>query len=226
MGDDDKLNELLVKCWRDGDTRKRFIANPKKMLAEHGIELPPDIDVVVVEDTATKVHVVLPPGRTTMAKTELSDAQLDAVSGGAAVSPNQTIALNPALAKLRTAAIPTSPSLTTCDTSLNSPCSALSQRRHKKDIGYLSREDERRLADELMSFRLATYHYTNESASDPRRLGFIIDDVAPSAAVATDGEHVDLYGYMTMAVATLQVQHEQIVALQKQVDDLKQQLKS
>jgi hypothetical protein len=226
---DDKLNELLVKCWRDVDTRKRFIANPKAVLAEHEIELPPAIEIVVVEDTVTKVHVVLPPMAATKPTAGLSDAELDAVSGGAGTSPGVSASVSKqqqaSLQKVRALVIPTSPTQQTCDPKWTSPCAALSQRRHKKEIDYLSPNDEQRLADELMSFRLATYHYNHDDASEPRRLGFIIDDVVtPSAAIANDGEHVDLYGYTTMAVATLQVQQQQIATLQQQVDELKRAL--
>jgi hypothetical protein len=225
MSNDDKLNELLVKCWRDADTRKRFIANPAKVLGEHGIEMPPGIEVVVVEDTAAKMHVVLPPLAAGPAA-ELSDAQLDAVSGGAGTVPRPMQVTSEGLKKFPgVIVLPTSKAQNTCsNTGPNDPCTVVSQREHKKDIGYLSQDDELRLADELMSFRLATYHYKTDSSSDPHRLGFIIDDVAPSVVVAKDGEHVDLYAYTTMAVAALRTQQQQIAALQEQVDELKRTL--
>ena len=71
-----------------------------------------------------------------------------------------------------------------------------------------------------MSFRLATYRYKSESAQDRGHLGFIIDDVAPSAAVMASGERVDMYGYQTMAVAALQVQARQIAQLQRRIEQL------
>jgi hypothetical protein len=222
LSNDDKLNELLVKCWRDADTRKRFIANPAKVLGENGIALPPGIELVVVEDTAAKIHVVLPPPAARAAAAELSDAQLDAVSGGTGTAPAPAHVTNEALRKLH-GIVKLNPN-TTSDGGPSDPCTVLSQRQHKKDIGYLSHDDELRLADELMSFRLATYHYNTESSSDPHRLGFIIDDVAPSVAIAKDGEHVDLYAYTTMAVAALRTQQQQIAALQEQVDELKRAL--
>src|SRR5204862_287739 len=74
----------------------------------------------------------------------------------------------------------------------------ISQRKFKKDITYLSLDDRQRLNDELMSFPLATYRYKTEGESERPHLGFIIDDVAPSNAVAPNGERVDMYGYTTM----------------------------
>jgi len=97
----------------------------------------------------------------------------------------------------------------------------ISQRQHKKDIAYLSEMDRQQLNDELMSFRLATYRYKSEAPADREHLGFIIDDVAPSAAVLQSGERVDMYGYQTMAVAALQTQAAEMAKLRREVEDLK-----
>jgi hypothetical protein len=43
--------------------------------------------------------------------------------------------------------------------------------------------------------------------------------------VAADGEHVDLYGYISMAVAALQVQAQEIAALRAEVKALKSRRK-
>ncbi len=110
-----------------------------------------------------------------------------------------------------------------CFDGANAPC-PVSQRKMKKDITYLSEQDKQRLSDELMSFPLATYRYKTESAADREHLGFIIDDVAPSPAVLPSGERVDLYGYSTMTVATLQVQARQIAELRREVEDLRREL--
>ena len=97
----------------------------------------------------------------------------------------------------------------------------ISQRQHKKDISYLSETDRQRLNDELMGFRLATYRYKSEDKADREHLGFIIDDVAPSAAVLQSGERVDMYGYQTMAVAALQTQATEMAKLRRELDELK-----
>ena len=97
----------------------------------------------------------------------------------------------------------------------------VSQRKHKKDITYLSDADRDRLNDELLRFPLATYRYKSEGDADREHLGFIIDDVAPSPAVQASGERVDMYGYQTMAVAALQVQARELDALKREVAELK-----
>lgn len=106
-------------------------------------------------------------------------------------------------------------------TCINGTACPISQRKHKKDIQYLSEAEEQRLKDELLGFRLATYRYKSETDAERPHLGFIIDDVAPSPAVMSSGERVDMYGYQTMSVATLQVQAREIAELRKQVEDLK-----
>lgn len=103
---------------------------------------------------------------------------------------------------------------------------AISRRAYKKDISYVDDEERQRLTDELYGFRLATYRYRQEAASSPTHLGFMIDDVAPSAAVTQkSGDSVDLYGYTTMAVAALQTQAREIAELRREVDDLKKSCK-
>jgi len=77
----------------------------------------------------------------------------------------------------------------------------------------------KRLRDELMRFRLATYQY--KGAPSERHLGFIIDDIEPSAAVDPGRDMVNLYGYTSMAVAALQSQAREIAALKKEVARLR-----
>lgn len=110
-----------------------------------------------------------------------------------------------------------------CIDGVASPC-PISRREHKKDIAYLSEADKQRLRDELLGFRLATYRYKTESAEDREHLGFIIDDVVPSPAVAPNGERVDMYGYTTMSVAALQTQAREIAELRKEVEELRREL--
>jgi hypothetical protein len=109
-------------------------------------------------------------------------------------------------------------SMPTC---VDSGACPVSQRKHKKDITYLSEADRQRLNDELLHFPLATYRYKSESDADREHLGFIIDDVVPSPAVQASGERVDMYGYQTMAVAALQVQAREIAALRSEMAALK-----
>ena len=98
----------------------------------------------------------------------------------------------------------------------------VSRREYKTDIGYVDDAERASLAEQALHTRLAEYRYKSEPEDAKRHLGFIIDDMpAQSPAVQGDATHVDLYGYTSMLLATVQQQQKQIDALQKQVDSLK-----
>jgi hypothetical protein len=95
---------------------------------------------------------------------------------------------------------------------------AVSRREFKTDIEYVDEAERASLADEALHTRLAEYRYKTDPESSQRHLGFIIDDMPnASKAVQADKTHVDLYGYTSMLLATVQEQ-------QKQIDDLKKQV--
>jgi hypothetical protein len=98
----------------------------------------------------------------------------------------------------------------------------ISRREFKTDIDYIDDAERASLADQALETRLAEYRYKTEPEDAKRHLGFIIDDMpASSPAVQADQTHVDLYGYTTMLLATVQEQQKQIDELKKQVDALK-----
>ncbi len=94
---------------------------------------------------------------------------------------------------------------------------AISRRAAKTNVAYLSPSDVQRLHDELLTYRLVTYDYTQPAMGPGTRLGILIDDVAPSPSIAPDGAHVDLYAYASMAVAAVQTQAREIERLQRAV---------
>ncbi len=105
-----------------------------------------------------------------------------------------------------------------CSTGQQVPC-PISTRKLKDGISYLDEEGLRQLHDDTMRVQLATYNY-KPSVSDPapRHLGFIIEDMPPaSPAVGWSRDHVDLYGYVSMVVATMQVQEKEIADLRREL---------
>lgn len=100
----------------------------------------------------------------------------------------------------------------------------ISRRAFKRDIEYLGGTDIDDLRRQLLAFKLARYRYRSEPPSSPAHLGFIIDDIEPSPAVGARGDAVDLYGYLSMAVATVQAQSNDIDALKREVNDLRKRL--
>jgi hypothetical protein len=96
---------------------------------------------------------------------------------------------------------------------------AVSSRKFKTDVTYADDAKLATLHDQIMRTRLATYHYKPEVA-DPKakHLGFIIEDAPDSPAVDGRRDGVDLYNYLSMIVATTQVQEKEIRELRRELD--------
>jgi hypothetical protein len=103
----------------------------------------------------------------------------------------------------------------------------ISRRAAKRNIHYLGDQDRARLRDQLLELKLATYEYALPGLPDGAHLGFIIDDVGhESPSIAADGDHVDLYGYASLAVAAIQAQAREIAVLQRELAVLRAELES
>ena len=74
------LAKLFAACWKDEALKARFMADPKAVLAEHGMDVPDGIDVNVVENTDNTVHITMP--QAPAGDGELSDEELGNVAGG------------------------------------------------------------------------------------------------------------------------------------------------
>ena len=75
-----KLAELFAACWKDEALKARFMSDPKAVLAEHGIDVPANMNVNVVENSDNTVHITMPATPTGAA--DLSDEELSNVAGG------------------------------------------------------------------------------------------------------------------------------------------------
>jgi hypothetical protein len=101
----------------------------------------------------------------------------------------------------------------------------VSTRRAKEGIHYLDDGEIRALAAQTLATPLATYRY-KLGGEGGERLGFVIEDQpAGSPAVVAGKDRVDLYGYASMTVATLQVQAEEIAELRREVAELRAEVK-
>ena len=76
-----KLAELFAACWKDEALKARFMADPKAVLAEYGMDVPDGIDVNVVENSDNTVHITMPMAPASAS--ELSDEELANAAGGA-----------------------------------------------------------------------------------------------------------------------------------------------
>ena len=77
-----QLADLFAACWKDEALKQRFMADPKAVLAEYGMDVPDGMAVNVVENTDNTVHITMPaPPSGGM---DLSDDELSNAAGGSA----------------------------------------------------------------------------------------------------------------------------------------------
>jgi hypothetical protein len=72
------LADLVAGAATDARLREALLADPRKVLADAGLQLPAGMAVVARENTPARMHLVLPP---LQAGEALDDEQLAAVSG-------------------------------------------------------------------------------------------------------------------------------------------------
>jgi hypothetical protein len=82
-----QYGQLVARAWGDEAFKQRLLADPAPALAEQGIPIPPGVEVRMHENTASVVHLTLPPAPSD----ELSDEQLDGVTGGDGASTASTV---------------------------------------------------------------------------------------------------------------------------------------
>ncbi|MCL6612922.1 MAG: NHLP leader peptide family RiPP precursor [Peptococcaceae bacterium] len=77
-----QLKEQIIKIAQaDQAFKKALVENPKGAIGQLGVQLPEDVEVKVVEESAGVVYLVLPVN-----PDELTDEQLEVVAGGAGCS--------------------------------------------------------------------------------------------------------------------------------------------
>jgi hypothetical protein len=85
-----KLAELFAACWKDDAVKQRFMADPKAVLAEYGMDVPDGMNVNVVENADNTVHITMPAPPS--GHQDLSDDELQAAAGGGGAAAAQTSA--------------------------------------------------------------------------------------------------------------------------------------
>lgn len=70
--------QLIKKAQADKDFKKALVDNPKEALGQLGVQVPEEVEVKVVEESAKVVYLVLPE----VNLDELTDEQLGEVAGG------------------------------------------------------------------------------------------------------------------------------------------------
>lgn len=105
----------------------------------------------------------------------------------------------------------------------NTAC-PVSTAKAKTDIVYVDETTRGALHAQTMAVRLATYRYTTPASDGAPHLGFVIEDMPSSSpAVLRSREQVDLYGFASMAVASLQEHERKIGALEAELGRLRRE---
>jgi len=82
----DLQQQMIARAMKDEVFRHELMVKPKTVLErELGIELPPNVSVMVHENTSSTVHLVLPMNPKTGGVQELSDEELGHIVGGDAI---------------------------------------------------------------------------------------------------------------------------------------------
>jgi len=71
------LSRIITRCWADAAFKTRLLADPAAVLREAGLDVPAGTELRAVEDTAQRVHWVIPAR-----PAELSDEALENMAGG------------------------------------------------------------------------------------------------------------------------------------------------
>ena len=75
-----QLTALFASCWKDDALKRRFMVDPKAVLAEYGMDVPDEMNVNVVENTDNTVHITMPAPPS--GHGDLSDEELSNAAGG------------------------------------------------------------------------------------------------------------------------------------------------
>jgi hypothetical protein len=96
--------QLIEKCWKDPEFKKRVVSDPKGMLEQHtGQKLPAALKIVVHEEDANTLHFAIPQPPTNL--NELSDEELEKVAGGTDLIAIFTLAITAGALTFATARI-------------------------------------------------------------------------------------------------------------------------
>jgi Nitrile hydratase, alpha chain len=81
--------QVLAQAVQDPAFRARLLAEPKAVFTDMGLNIPPEVTIQVVQETAEQYYLVLPALAGRRAGTSLSDADLENVAGGGGAFDSQ-----------------------------------------------------------------------------------------------------------------------------------------
>jgi hypothetical protein len=78
----EQWGQVVARAWGDETYKQRLLSDPKAVLAEAGLPIPPNVTLQAHEATPTQVHLVLPPPPRERDGDKLTEAELEQVAGG------------------------------------------------------------------------------------------------------------------------------------------------
>jgi hypothetical protein len=76
-------SKLIARAWKDEAFKKRLLENPKRVFEDElGVKLPDGLQIKILEETGGQLYLVLPPNPEHEPDLDLSDEQLEMVTGG------------------------------------------------------------------------------------------------------------------------------------------------
>lgn len=84
--------QIINQAMQDSVFRDRLLTNPKAVLSEQGLAIPEDVQIQVLQETANQYYLILPSmsGTEPASAPSLSEAELEAISGGAGIGRPRT----------------------------------------------------------------------------------------------------------------------------------------
>jgi hypothetical protein len=70
--------QIMARAWTDPSFKERLLSDPPTVLSEYGVNIPPGLEIVAVENTPDRVYIIIPPPPVE----DISDEDLVAVAGG------------------------------------------------------------------------------------------------------------------------------------------------
>lgn len=92
-----------------------------------------------------------------------------------------------------------------------------STREVKKDIRYLSDQEEDCVLDSLADVKFAMYRYKDHQLGDKIHMGLIAEE-APEAVVSDGGRSIDLYDYISYGITALKALHRRLDRLEARLN--------
>lgn len=78
----DIYSEVIKRSWSDDGFKQSLKDNPKKVLGDYGLNVPEQVEIVVIENTKEKQYLLLPDSPRGANGDEMTDEELNNLLSG------------------------------------------------------------------------------------------------------------------------------------------------